>query len=301
MTAKSSRTRGERLEYLRTPKSRQKRNGSHSTWDDVANWAGVALGDPRGRAYQRGGRVRGICGISAEGKLLATVAGGHRYATGVWWEADARFCSRCTCRCRLEWLQARGRSRRYISRNAGEKSRDPDCGCGGWKVGRTRRAEFRKKHTRTLKTAIDSEDDEGLQPSEFTSGALGKGRAADDEKIRKHINAKNTGKKLATSWVCRSLSAALPRLCEKSFAQSRIALRRRRRGSPHLRGTKRAAESDLGTGLEELLEGRGLHPGLQPTRALPGPDGRTWPCGRRGETEAGRSCRRGMEMIGQSN
>jgi uncharacterized Zn finger protein len=64
------------------------------TWDVVANWAG-SRSMTRGRAYQRGGCIRDLA-ISAEGKLLATVAGGRRYATGVWWEAD-RLRSSCTC------------------------------------------------------------------------------------------------------------------------------------------------------------------------------------------------------------
>lgn len=63
------------------------------TWDDVANWA-RARSMTRGRAYQRGGRVHDLA-ISADGRLLATVSGGRRYATQVWWEADA-LRSRCT-------------------------------------------------------------------------------------------------------------------------------------------------------------------------------------------------------------
>lgn len=61
-------------------------NWESLTWDDVANWAG-SRPVTCGRAYQRGGRVRDLR-VSKEGKLLATVAGGRRYATGVWWEPD---------------------------------------------------------------------------------------------------------------------------------------------------------------------------------------------------------------------
>lgn len=64
------------------------------TWDDVANWAG-SRSMTRGRAYQRDGRVHDLA-ISAEGRLLATVSGGRRYATQVWWEADS-LNSSCTC------------------------------------------------------------------------------------------------------------------------------------------------------------------------------------------------------------
>lgn len=63
-------------------------------WDNVVNWAGASSA-ARGCAYQRGGRVRDL-GISTEGRLLATVTGQNRYATGVWREAGALH-SRCTC------------------------------------------------------------------------------------------------------------------------------------------------------------------------------------------------------------
>ena len=91
MTAKSS--RAPRARVSAHTEFRQTKWES-LTWDDVANWAG-SRSVTRGRAYQRAGRVRDL-GLSAEGKLPATVAGGHRYATGVWWEANA-LRSRCTC------------------------------------------------------------------------------------------------------------------------------------------------------------------------------------------------------------
>ena len=51
------------------------------TWDDLERWA-----DPgavaRGREYQKSGKVRDLA-ITAEGHLLATVAGSERYATTV--------------------------------------------------------------------------------------------------------------------------------------------------------------------------------------------------------------------------
>ncbi len=64
------------------------------TWGDIATWAGPSS-VARGRAYQRGRRVRDLA-ISKEGRLLAKVAGGHLYTTAVWWEADV-LRSRCTC------------------------------------------------------------------------------------------------------------------------------------------------------------------------------------------------------------
>ena len=68
------------------------------TWPDLERWAGdrsVA----RGRAYQRGGRVRDLA-LSADGRLLATVQGTERYAVAVSLQAGGkrvRLHSECTC------------------------------------------------------------------------------------------------------------------------------------------------------------------------------------------------------------
>lgn len=69
------------------------------SWDDLAEWAGSRSVD-RGRTYQRQGRVHDLA-ISEDGWLLATVAGGARYAVTVWCEESAKkagaIYSRCTC------------------------------------------------------------------------------------------------------------------------------------------------------------------------------------------------------------
>ncbi|MBN9119227.1 MAG: SWIM zinc finger domain-containing protein [Planctomycetes bacterium] len=68
------------------------------TWDDLERWAG-ARSVQRGRSYQRGGRVKDLR-VSAEGALLATVIGTHRYATTVSLAPGATppsFVSACTC------------------------------------------------------------------------------------------------------------------------------------------------------------------------------------------------------------
>jgi uncharacterized Zn finger protein len=49
------------------------------TWGDLEGWAG-SRSVARGRTYQRGGRVKDLR-ITADGRLLATVTGGARYAT----------------------------------------------------------------------------------------------------------------------------------------------------------------------------------------------------------------------------
>lgn len=72
---------------------------SSLTWEDLDRWAG-SRSVSRGRTYHRGGRVKDLV-ISADGKLLATVTGGRRYATSVWLEPSATrsdaLGSLCTC------------------------------------------------------------------------------------------------------------------------------------------------------------------------------------------------------------
>src|SRR4051794_35945477 len=68
------------------------------TWDDLTDWAG-SRSVQRGRTYQRGGRLKDLR-ISADGALLATVTGTHRYATTVSLDADKKgrsLDSACTC------------------------------------------------------------------------------------------------------------------------------------------------------------------------------------------------------------
>ena len=69
------------------------------TWDDLGNWAG-SRSVARGRAYQRDGRVKKLA-ISEDGRLLATVEGGDRYAVSVCLNAgekrDGKIESHCTC------------------------------------------------------------------------------------------------------------------------------------------------------------------------------------------------------------
>ena len=69
------------------------------SWDDLAEWEGSRSVD-RGRTYQKQGRVHDLV-ISEDGRLLATVTGGARYAVTVWYESSAKkagaIYSRCTC------------------------------------------------------------------------------------------------------------------------------------------------------------------------------------------------------------
>ncbi len=182
------------------------------TWDDVANWAG-SRSVTRGRAYQRGGRVRDL-GISTEGKLLATVAGGRRYATGVWWEADA-LRSRCTCL--VGWngcKHAVAVVATYLDMVA--------------KSAAIPIAEAEDRRWEELANGVPEEpyedpedndeweDDEGQSPRRERTG---KGRAADDEKIRKHIDGKSREELADLVW---SLTRRFPDLREEF--RERIAL-----------------------------------------------------------------------------
>lgn len=183
------------------------------TWDDVANWAG-SRSVTRGRAYHRGGRVRDL-GLSAEGKLLATVAGGHRYATGVWWEANV-LQSRCTCPvggngCKHA-VAVVATYLEMLAKSAAIPIADAED--GRWEQ---LASGVPEEAYEDLEDGDDSEDDEGLQT--VYQRRTGKGRAADDEKIRKHINAKSREELAELVW---SLMQRFPDLREEF--RERIAL-----------------------------------------------------------------------------
>lgn len=182
------------------------------TWDDVANWAG-SRSVSRGRAYQRGGRVRDLR-ISTEGKLLATVTGGHRYATGVWWEADA-LRSRCTCPvgwngCKhavavvATYLEMLAKSDAIPIADA-EDRRWEELASG-----------VPEEPYEDVEDNDSWEDDEGQPPRRERTG---KAHAADDEKIRKHIDAKSQAELAELVW---SLTQRFPDLREEF--RERIAL-----------------------------------------------------------------------------
>ena len=65
----------------RAGKSKQSGGERNGGWDDLTEWAGSRSVE-RGRAYQRQGRVHDLA-ISKDGRLLATVTGGSRYAVTV--------------------------------------------------------------------------------------------------------------------------------------------------------------------------------------------------------------------------
>ena len=65
------------------------------SWDDINLWAGGKIAS-RGKSYQRNGHVSKLA-ITADGGLIAWVAGTRRYATRVRMDADGLLESECTC------------------------------------------------------------------------------------------------------------------------------------------------------------------------------------------------------------
>ncbi len=90
------------------------------SWDDINVWAGGKIAS-RGKSYQRNGHVSKLA-ITADGGLIAWVAGTRRYATRVKIDADDQLESECTCPyamdCKhgvavvLEYLQQIGSNKR---------------------------------------------------------------------------------------------------------------------------------------------------------------------------------------------
>lgn len=161
----------------------------------------------RGRAYQRGGHVHDLA-ISADGKLLATVSGGRRYATQVWWEADVLH-SRCTCP--VGWngcKHAVAVVAAYLDMLAkGAEVPAADEADDRWEK---LASNVPEEPYEAFGNGDEGEsEDDGDQP--FPRRAAAKGRA-DDEKIRKHIDAKSREELAALVW---SLTQRYPDLREE--------------------------------------------------------------------------------------
>lgn len=82
-----------------TERQPTKKYWSSLSWDDLTDWAGERSVS-RGKTYQCQGRVYDLT-ASEDGRLLASVIGGDRYAVCVWCESDRKrvgdLHSRCTC------------------------------------------------------------------------------------------------------------------------------------------------------------------------------------------------------------
>jgi uncharacterized Zn finger protein len=197
------------------------------SWDDLTEWAGSRSVE-RGRAYQKQGRVHDLA-ISEDGRLLATVSGGERYAVKVWCEQSAKkggaLYSRCTCPvgasgCKhavavvAEYLERLGEGAETPAANQDDER---------WQMLAEESGE-EDDDDEADELDMDSEDDE--VDEEFyvhrhrdQAVSEKKTRKATDEKIRKYIEAKNREELVALVW---SLTERFPELREEF--SDRIAL-----------------------------------------------------------------------------
>ncbi len=214
----------------KSKESGSERNGGWTalSWDDLTEWAGSRSVD-RGRAYQKQRRVHDLA-ISEDGRLLATVTGGSRYVVMVWCEPSPNrrgaIYSRCTCpvgvsSCKhalavvAEYLQRLGR---------GEKTPIANQDDDRWELLADESGDADKDDVDDLELDMDSEDDEVdeefyVRRHRRQAVSEKKTRKAKDEKIRKHIEAKNREELVALVW---SLTERFPELREEF--SDRIAL-----------------------------------------------------------------------------
>ena len=198
------------------------------SWDDLTEWAGSRSVE-RGRVYQRQGRVHDLA-ISEDGWLLATVPGGERYAVKVWCEQSAKkgctLYSRCTCPvgasgCKhavavvAEYLERLGEGAETPAANQDDER---------WELLADETGDADEDDVDDLELDMDSEDaddDEEFYVHRHRHPAISEktGRKATDEKIRKHIEAKNREELVALVW---SLTERFPELREEF--SDRIAL-----------------------------------------------------------------------------
>jgi uncharacterized Zn finger protein len=199
------------------------------SWDDLTEWAGPRSVD-RGRAYQKLGRVYNLA-ISEDGRLLATVTGGARYAVTVWCEPSPKrsgaIYSRCTCPVDASGCKhAVATVAEYLQRlSDGEKTPVADQDDNRWELladesGGTDDEEVE------VDPDFDSGNDDDDDGEEFyvhhhrhQAISEKKERKATDKKIRKHIEAKNREELVELVW---SLTERFPELREEF--SDRIAL-----------------------------------------------------------------------------
>jgi uncharacterized Zn finger protein len=198
-----------------TERQSPKKYWASLSWDDLTDWAGERSVS-RGRTYQRQGRVHDLA-VSENGRLLASVIGGDRYAVIVWCELDwmkvGGLHSRCTCPvgangCKhavavvAAYLELLGQDADVPpvdpedQRWAMLANGDPDANAG----------------------AIDADEEEEAQ-GKLPSRTKGGFQQVSDEKIRKHIDAKSRKELGALVW---SLTERYPELREEFW--ERIAL-----------------------------------------------------------------------------
>ncbi|HEV2133128.1 MAG TPA: hypothetical protein VGR47_02595 [Terracidiphilus sp.] len=168
----------------------------------------------RGRAYQQGGHVHDLA-ISADGKLLATVSGGRRYATQVWWEADVLH-SRCTCP--VGWDGCK-HAVAVVAAYLDMLAKDAEVSIADEADNRWEKlaSNVPEEPYEDFEDSDEAESEDG-EAHPIPRRPAGKGRA-DDEKIRKHIDAKSREELAALVW---SLTQRHPAL--RAEFRERIAL-----------------------------------------------------------------------------
>jgi uncharacterized Zn finger protein len=194
------------------------------SWDDLSEWAGLRS-VTHGRIYQSHGRVHDLA-ISEDGRLLATVTGGERYAVAVWCEPSAKkggaLYSRCTCSvgtsgCKhavavvAEYLEMLGEGAETPVANQDDER---------WEMFADENGDDDDADDLDMDSADDDYDEEIYVHRHLHSSKTGtKTQMTTDEKIRKHIEAKSREELVYLVW---SLSERFPELREEF--RDRIAL-----------------------------------------------------------------------------
>jgi uncharacterized Zn finger protein len=190
------------------------------SWDDLTEWAGSRSVE-RGRAYQKQGRVHDLA-ISEDGRLLSTVTGGARYAVTVWCEPSPKgrgaIYSRCTCPVGASGCKhAVAVVAEYLQRlSGGEKTPIANQDDDRWEFLADESGE-EDDDDEADDLDMDSEDDDDdeefyVHRHRHQAVSEKKARKATDEKIRKHIEAKNREELVDLVW---SLTERFPELREE--------------------------------------------------------------------------------------
>jgi uncharacterized Zn finger protein len=196
------------------------------SWDDLTEWAGSRSVD-RGRAYQKEGRVHGLA-TSEDGRLVATVTGGSRYAVTVWCEPSPKrqgaIHSRCTCPVGTSGCKhAVAVVAEYLQRlSGGEKTPLTDQDDDRWKLLADETGDADEDDVDDLDFGNDDDDDGEefyVHRHRHQTVSEKKTRKATDEKIRKQLEAKSREELVELVW---SLTERFPELREK--LADRIAL-----------------------------------------------------------------------------
>src|SRR5580692_1870445 len=134
------------------------------SWDDLTEWAGSRSVE-RARAYQKQGRVHDLA-ISEDGRLLATVTGGARYAVTVRCEPSLKrrgaIYSRCTCPVGASGCKhAVAVVAEYLQRlTGGEKTPIANQDDDRWELLADETDDADKDDVDDLELGMDSEDDD---------------------------------------------------------------------------------------------------------------------------------------------